>query len=80
MARMRYLIAIVCPPLGVFICAKPVSAILNIFLTLALYFPGAIHACLCVHSYEQMLRDRKFQKLENKRHKELVSVMKQSRP
>ena len=79
MRAMRYLIAIVCPPLGVFICAKPVSAILNIFLTLALYFPGAIHAVLCVHSYEQMLRDRKLQKLENKRHRELLEATRQSR-
>jgi uncharacterized membrane protein YqaE (UPF0057 family) len=71
---MRYFLAIVLPPVGVFICAKPISAILNVFLTLAFYFPGAIHAVLCVHSYEQMLRDRKIQKIETKRHKELIEA------
>lgn len=71
---MRYLLAIVLPPLGVFICAKPVSALLNIPLTLLFYFPGAIHAVLCVHSYEQMLRDRKSRKLEDRRHRELLEA------
>jgi len=46
---MRYLIALVCPPLAVFLCGKPVSALLNVLLTLLLYFPGAVHAVLCVH-------------------------------
>lgn len=73
---MRYLIAILLPPLGVFICAKPVSALLNIFLTLLFYFPGAIHAVLCVHSYEQMLRDRKKEKADRRRHKELIEATK----
>ena len=73
---MRYLLAIVLPPLGVFICAKPISALLNVFLTLAFYFPGAIHALLCVHSYEQMLRDRKLQKVEERRHRELLAATK----
>lgn len=63
MPVMRYLFAIVLPPVGVLLCAKPVSALLNVALTLLFYFPGAIHAVLCVHSYEQ-----------ERRHRELLAV------
>jgi uncharacterized membrane protein YqaE (UPF0057 family) len=77
MAVMRYLFAIVLPPLGVFLCAKPISAVLNVFLTLLFYFPGAIHAVLCVHSYEGMLRDRAREKQEERRHKELLLASRQ---
>ena len=48
---MRYLLAILLPPLAVFLCGKPIQGILNIFLTLAFYFPGAIHALFVVHSH-----------------------------
>jgi len=39
-----YLLAILCPPLAVAICGKPMQAVLNFFLSLLLYFPGLIHA------------------------------------
>ena len=48
---MRYLIAILLPPLAVLSCGKPFQAILNVFLTLCFFVPGAVHACLVVHSY-----------------------------
>lgn len=48
---MLYLIAILLPPLAVLLCGKPFQAVLNFFLTLLLWFPGAIHACLVVSSY-----------------------------
>lgn len=39
-----YLLAMICPPLAVLICGKPVQAILNIVLCLLLWLPGIIHA------------------------------------
>lgn len=48
---MRYLLAILLPPIAVFICGKPIQGIINIILTLCFYVPGAIHAVLVVHTY-----------------------------
>lgn len=45
---MRYLIALFIPPLAVFMSGRPISAVLNIFLSLLFYFPGAIHAVMVV--------------------------------
>jgi uncharacterized membrane protein YqaE (UPF0057 family) len=53
---MRYLIAILLPPLAVFLCGKPVQGILNIFLTLLFWVPGVIHALFVVHSHLADLR------------------------
>ncbi len=39
---MRYLLAIVFPPIAVLLCGKPVQFLLNIVLTLFFYFPGAM--------------------------------------
>ena len=65
---MRYLLAIVLPPLAVFLCGKPVQGILSIFLTLAFWVPGVVHALFVVHSH-----------LADKRNKELVKAIKESR-
>ena len=65
---MRYLLAIILPPLAVFLCGKPIQAILNIFLTLAFWVPGAVHAMFVVHSH-----------LADKRNKELVNAIKESK-
>lgn len=46
---MMYLIAIIFPPLAVLFSGKPIQFILNLFLTLLLYFPGLIHAILVVN-------------------------------
>ncbi|MES3007138.1 MAG: YqaE/Pmp3 family membrane protein [Pseudomonadota bacterium] len=48
---MRYLLAIVFPPLAVFLCGKPIQAILSILLTLAFWIPGVIHALFVVHAH-----------------------------
>ena len=48
---MRYLLAILLPPLAVFLCGKPIQAIISIFLTLLFWIPGVIHALFVVHSH-----------------------------
>lgn len=50
---MRYFLAIFLPPLAVFLCAKPIQALLNFFLTLCFWVPGVIHALFVVHSHLQ---------------------------
>ena len=47
---MLYLVAILVPPLAVLLCGKPFQALLNIVLTLLIYFPGMIHAILVVNN------------------------------
>ena len=56
---MRYLIAILLPPLAVLLCGKPVLAILNILLTLCLWLPGVIHAMVVVGSHKADARAEK---------------------
>jgi uncharacterized membrane protein YqaE (UPF0057 family) len=53
---MRYPIAIVCPPLAVLLCGKPAQALLNCLLTLCLWVPGILHACMVVGSHQADLR------------------------
>ncbi len=48
---MRYLLAILLPPIAVFLCGKPIQGIINIILTLCFYVPGAVHAVFVVHSH-----------------------------
>jgi len=48
---MRYLLALLLPPIAVLICGKPIQALINVLLTLCFYVPGAIHALLVVHTY-----------------------------
>lgn len=59
---MRYLLAILLPPVAVFICGKPIQGIINIILTLLFYVPGAIHAVLVVHTY---LADKRTDRIVN---------------
>ena len=49
---MLYLIAILFPPLAVLLCGKPVQALLNLILTLFLYFPGLVHAILVINAHK----------------------------
>ncbi len=62
---MRFLLAILVPPLAVLLCGKPLQALLNLFLTLFFWVPGAIHACLVVNSHkadqraDRLLREMK---------------------
>ena len=48
---MRYLLALLLPPVAVLVCGKPVQALLNLVLTLLFWVPGAVHACLVVHGH-----------------------------
>ena len=48
---MRYLLAILLPPVAVFLCGKPIQGIISIILTLAFWIPGVIHALFVVHSH-----------------------------
>ncbi len=56
---MRYLIAVLFPPLAVLLCGKPGQAFLNFFLTLLLYVPGLIHALMVVASTEAEARNQR---------------------
>ena len=55
---MRFLLALLLPPLAVLACGKPIQALLNAGLTLCLYFPGAIHALFVVSSHKADIRSR----------------------
>jgi uncharacterized membrane protein YqaE (UPF0057 family) len=57
---MRYLLAILLPPVAVLLCGKWVQALLNLVLTLFFWVPGAIHAILVVHDYHE---DRRAQRV-----------------
>ena len=49
---MRYLLAILLPPIAVLTCGRPFVAILNFMLTLCLWLPGAVHALFVVSDYK----------------------------
>jgi uncharacterized membrane protein YqaE (UPF0057 family) len=63
---MRYLIAIILPPLAVLMCGKPAQALLNCVLTLCLWVPGIIHAILVVSSTEADERTRRIIKAQRR--------------
>lgn len=48
---MLYLLAILLPPVAVFLCGKPIQGVLNILLTLMFWIPGVIHAILVVNTH-----------------------------
>jgi len=54
---MRYLIAVILPPLAVLLCGKPGQAFLNFFLTLLFWVPGVVHALMVVASHKADLRN-----------------------
>lgn len=56
---MRYFLAIVLPPIAVLSCGKPLQAVLNLLLTLCLWAPGAVHACLVVHEHYSEKRTKR---------------------
>jgi len=57
---MRYILAILLPPVAVFLCGKPIQGVINILLTLAFFVPGVIHALFVVHSH---LADKRTDKI-----------------
>ena len=56
---MRYLLAIVFPPLAVLSCGKPFQAILNLVLTFCLWIPGVVHALFVVSNHNADRRNRR---------------------
>ena len=56
---MRYLLAIVLPPVAVLLCGKPLQAILNLILTMFLWIPGVVHALFVVNSHLADVRTEK---------------------
>jgi uncharacterized membrane protein YqaE (UPF0057 family) len=54
-----YLLAILFPPLAVLLTGKPIQAVLNFFLWLCLWVPGAIHAVLVVKDAKDDRRMKK---------------------
>lgn len=57
-----YLLAILLPPVAVFICGKPFQAIVNLILCLCLYIPGMIHAIMVVNEYKADKREERKEK------------------
>lgn len=64
---MRYVLAILLPPVAVLMCGKPMQALLNLILWIAGGIPGMIHALFVVHNYHA-----------DERHEELMKVTKSS--
>jgi len=56
---MRYLLAIILPPVAVLLCGKPIQAILNLILTLCFWIPGVVHALFVVNSHLADVRAEK---------------------
>ncbi len=55
-----YLLAIILPPVAVLLTGRPFQALLNLFLTMFLWLPGAIHAILVVNEHKADARARKY--------------------
>ena len=53
---MQYLLAILFPPLAVLTCQQPAQALMNLFLTLCFWVPGAIHALVVVKQFRDAQR------------------------
>lgn len=59
---MRYLLAIILPPLAVLFCGKPIQFLLNILLTMCFWIPGVVHAILVVHDHHEDKRANRLMK------------------
>ena len=57
---MRYLLAIILPPVAVLLCGKPLQALLNLLLTICFWIPGVVHALFVVNSH---LADQRTEKV-----------------
>lgn len=55
---MRFLLAVLFPPLAVLLCGRPFLAVVNFFLTLCFWVPGMIHALFVVNAYLADLRNQ----------------------
>ncbi len=66
---MRYLLAVLLPPLAVLSCGKVGQALLNLLLTIFLWVPGIIHAMLVVNGYHE---ERRTERLIKAMHRQPV--------
>jgi uncharacterized membrane protein YqaE (UPF0057 family) len=64
---MVYLVAILLPPLAVFLAGRPIQALINIPLTLLVWVPGVIHALFVVNIYYADKRTRRIIKAIERR-------------
>jgi uncharacterized membrane protein YqaE (UPF0057 family) len=62
---MRYLLALILPPVAVFFCAGFWMALLNLLFWLCFIIPGIIHALLVVSKYHA-----------DRRHQEMLAALK----
>lgn len=49
---MRFILALVVPPLAVLLCGRPIAALFNILLCLCGGIPGILHAMYVVAEYK----------------------------
>ena len=59
---MRYLLAILLPPVAVLLCGKPLTALLNLLLWALFIIPGIVHALIVVSSHNADVRMKKHTK------------------
>jgi len=59
---MKYLLALILPPVAVLLCRKPGQCILNIILCMLFLIPGIIHAMLVVADYNAEKRVARLEK------------------
>ncbi|WLD95328.1 YqaE/Pmp3 family membrane protein [Alkalihalobacillus sp. AL-G] len=50
---MLYLLALILPPLAVFLTGRKTQTLLNIILTIIGWLPGVIHAFFIVHKHNE---------------------------
>ena len=56
---MKYLIAILCPPLAILMCGRVGAAMLNVLLWFMLIIPGILHAWIVIADYHAQLRNER---------------------
>lgn len=56
---MRYLLAIILPPVAVLLTGKPIQALLNLLLCILGWIPGVVHALVVVGSHKADKRNDK---------------------
>jgi len=58
MKALRFFFCVVCSPIAVLMTGRIASFFLSLVLTLFLWIPGVIHACLVVNDYHEEQRAR----------------------
>ena len=53
---MRYVLAVLLPPIAVLSCGKVFQAILNVLLLPFVWIPAVVHALFVVHNYHADVR------------------------